>query len=110
MKKNGKWHGRDEFRSQIEKWAETIGVRPKVVTIRDMTQKWASCSTAGRLTFNSDLLEETPEFGEYVIVHELLHLRIPHHGKLFQSFLKAYLPKWSKTDGFHCGLGSEIER
>ena len=58
-----------------------------------MTRKWASCSSKGRVTFNSELFDQPYRFQEFVIVHELLHLKIPNHGKLFKSLLKAYLPQ-----------------
>ena len=56
-----------------------------------MKRKWGSCSTAGRLTFNSDLLAESAAQRKRVIVEELLHLKVPNHGKLFKALLKAYL-------------------
>ena len=59
-----------------------------------MTTKWASCSTSGRICFNSDLLLKDAALRELVIVHELLHLRVPNHGRLFKSLLSAYLPGW----------------
>ena len=36
-------------------------------------------------------------FQDYVIVHELVHLKIPNHGRLFKSLLSAHLPEWRKT-------------
>jgi predicted metal-dependent hydrolase len=60
------------------------------VQIQVMTQKWASCSIAGTVSFSSDLLEMSREFGEAVIVHELVHLRVPNHGKLFQSLVRSF--------------------
>jgi predicted metal-dependent hydrolase len=65
-----------------------------------MTRKWASCSSKGRVTFNSDLFHEPYRFQEFVIVHELLHLKISNHGKLFKSLLNAYLPNSRR----HCRL------
>lgn len=59
-----------------------------------MTKKWGSCSTMGTLSFSLDVLREESGFQDYVIVHELLHLRVPNHGKLFRSLLAAYLPGW----------------
>jgi predicted metal-dependent hydrolase len=56
-----------------------------------MTQKWASCSTNGRLTFDTGLLQQPAPFRTHVIVHELVHLKVPGHGKLFRSFVRAYL-------------------
>ncbi len=65
-----------------------------------MSKKWASCSPAGRVYFASDLLDESPRFRDVVIVHELLHLRIQNHGKLFKSLLNSFVPGWEKeTEG-----------
>ncbi len=63
-----------------------------------MTTKWASMSTTGRLTLNTELLGLPKALGEYVIVHELTHLLVPNHGKVFKSFLHAYLPDWEKRE------------
>lgn len=82
---------RDIFRSEVETWAQRIQAEPKEVHIRPMSRKWGSCSTAGRLTFNVELLTMPAEFRRRVIVEELLHLRVPNHGKLFRSLLRAYL-------------------
>jgi hypothetical protein len=57
-----------------------------------MKTKWASMSTTGRLTLNTDLLTLAQELAEFVIVHELVHLLVPNHGKVFKSFMYAYLP------------------
>lgn len=78
----------------MRRWALKIGVEPKRVQIQRMTTKWASCSTSGRVYLSTDLLREDAGFQEVVILHELLHLRVPNHGKLFQSLMNAYLPGW----------------
>jgi predicted metal-dependent hydrolase len=62
-----------------------------------MTTKWASCSPAGRICLSKDLLGEDAAFQEVVVVHELLHLRVPNHGKLFKSLMTAYLPGWEEV-------------
>lgn len=97
MKTDREWTNSEEFKQYVKKWAEKIGVQPRVITLRPMKRKWASCSTERRLTFNTDLFNESREFGEYVIVHELLHLLVPRHGKLFRSLLTAYMPNWDKV-------------
>ena len=81
----------DVFRSEVEAWATRIGVEPKEVHIRPMKRKWASCSPKGRLTFNTDLIREPASFRREVIVHELLHLKVPNHGPLFKALLRAHL-------------------
>lgn len=79
------------FKSEVRAWAERIGVTPKSVTIRPLKRKWASCSSKGHLTFDTELLYQTAEVRRRVIVHELLHLKIPNHGALFKALEKAYL-------------------
>jgi hypothetical protein len=81
----------DIFKSEVLTWAKRIGVTPKEIHIRPMKRKWASCSSSKRLTFNTELLKQPAEFRTEVIVHELLHLKIPNHGLLFRALLQAYL-------------------
>ncbi|MGB4705293.1 MAG: M48 family metallopeptidase [Candidatus Saccharicenans sp.] len=79
------------FRAEVRAWAKRIGVEPREIRIRRMKRKWASCSSRGRLTFDADLLRQPARKRAEVIVHELLHLKIPNHGKLFRSLYKAFL-------------------
>ena len=81
----------DLFKAEVRAWAQRIGVEPIAVTIRPMKRKWASCSSHGRLTFDTGLLRQPAAFRRQVIVHELLHLKVPNHGPLFRSLLRAYL-------------------
>ena len=81
----------DLFKADVRRWAERIGVELREIHIRDMTRKWASASTSGRLTFDIDLLNETLEKRNEVIVHELVHLKVGNHGPLFRSLVRAYL-------------------
>jgi predicted metal-dependent hydrolase len=92
------WHDADEMRWAARQWAARIGVKLRAVHLRSMSSKWASISTAGRLTLDSSLLETPRELGEYVIVHELVHLLCPkaQHGRVFKSFMFAYLPDWEE--------------
>ncbi len=80
-------------------WAARIGVRPRRIHLQRMTTKWASCSAAGRLSFSRDLLRQPRAFQEIVVVHELLHLDVPNHGKLFRSLMTAYVPDWRELSG-----------
>lgn len=80
------------FKRRVKRWAARIGVQPERVTVQAMRNKWASCSTAGRVYFSADILKRSPAFQDSVIAHELLHLLISNHGALFKSFLSAYLP------------------
>jgi predicted metal-dependent hydrolase len=89
-----------EFKTEVLRWAEEIEVRPREIHLRNMSRKWASCSSKGRLTFSSFLLSEPLEVRTKVIVHELLHLKYPHHGKMFKTLFMSYL----KKKGIECSL------
>jgi len=86
-----KWKNRDEFKKEVKKFADKIDIKVKSLKFRPMKNKWASCSTKGNLNFNLDLLKMDKSVGKYVIVHELLHFRVPNHGKLWKSLMQAYL-------------------
>jgi len=80
----------NNFRAEVQTWARKLGVQPKEIRIRNMKRKWASCSSSGRLTFDRELLHQPGPIRTVVILHELLHLRIPRHTKLFKALLAAY--------------------
>lgn len=79
------------FRQRVGQWGERLSVGAHTVTLRPMRNKWASCSTTGRLTFNTELLALDVDLWDYVIVHELLHFSVPNHGRLWKSLMSAHL-------------------
>ncbi len=93
---------RDERRKaicdRVEYWARRLHVRPRQVRVRRMTRKWGSCSTSGVITLAADLADRRPGFQDFVIAHELLHLRVPNHGRLFKALMTAHLPGWKELD------------
>ncbi len=92
------WPNKENFKARVLEWAEKLGVTVRALYVRPMRRKWASCSTAGNLNFNSELLEYDREIGDYVIVHELLHFSVPNHGKLWKSLMRAHLGDYEGLD------------
>jgi predicted metal-dependent hydrolase len=86
------------FERRIADWAERLETRVRAVTVRNMRNKWASCSTAGRLTFDKLLLSQPRELQDYVIVHELLHIHAPNHGRLWKSLMRAHLGEYEALE------------
>lgn len=93
------WNDKQEFKNRVKHWAEKLDVKVQSLTLRPMKNKWASCSTNGNLNFNIELLCMDRDVGDYVIVHELLHFSIPHHGKLWKSLMRAHLGEYEKFEG-----------
>lgn len=88
------WRNRDEFKARVREWTAKLDVKTSAIYVRPMSRKWASCSTAGTLSFNDELLGLDRKIGDYVIVHELLHFSVPNHGKLWKSLMSAHLGNW----------------
>jgi predicted metal-dependent hydrolase len=63
-----------------------------------MRRKWGSCTSRGTITLAVDLADQALRFQDFVIVHELLHLRYLSHGKVFKALLNAYVPGSAKFD------------
>ena len=72
--------------------AETLGVRPAKVDIRDPRSRWGSASREGRLMFSWRLVLAPPASLETVVVHELAHLRVFGHGPAFWALVASRRP------------------
>jgi hypothetical protein len=89
-----------DFKKEVLHLAEEIVVSPKEIHVRSMSRKWASCSSRGRLTFAYALLNEPLDVRTKVIVHELLHMKYPNHGKMFKTLFISYVSK----KGINCAI------
>jgi predicted metal-dependent hydrolase len=86
------------FKARVFEWANKLDVRIRSLAVRPMRNKWASCSTAGNLNFNEDLLNFDADVTDYVILHELLHFFVPNHGKLWKSVMRAHLGRFEAAE------------
>ena len=64
------------------------------VQIRVMSRRWGSCSRTGVLSFNPELLKAHTACIDYVVVHELCHLKVMSHGRTFQRLISSVMPDW----------------
>jgi predicted metal-dependent hydrolase len=86
------------LKRRVDVWAVKLRVMPRVIRVQRMTRKWGSCSTAGTITLAIDLDEQSENFQNFVIAHELLHLKVPNHGRLFKALMTAHVPDWRSED------------
>jgi predicted metal-dependent hydrolase len=94
----GNHYPHQELRRRTESWALRLHVRPRVIRIQAMRTKWGSCSERGTITLATDLAKEEIGFQNVVIAHELPHLRIRNHGRLFKAFMTAHVPNWRSLE------------
>ncbi len=62
--------------------------------VRTMRRRWGSCTADGRITLNTRLVQTDPRCIDYVLLHEIAHLRELNHGPRFRALLKSLLPDW----------------
>jgi len=86
------------LKQRVERWANKLKVQPKLIRVQKMTRKWGSCSTGGTITLAADLGNQVGGFQDFVVAHELLHLRVPNHGRLFKALMTAHVPDWRRHD------------
>lgn len=91
-------NNKHQFKQRVRHWAEKLDVQVVWLGVRPMSNKWASCSTAGHLNFCDELLRLDAEIWDYVIVHELLHFFVPNHGKLWKSLMRAHLGDYERME------------
>lgn len=70
---------------------------PPPITLRRMRRQWGSCSPSGRITLNTELIRAPRACIDYVILHELCHLKTHDHSKAFYRLLDAHAPEWRRT-------------
>jgi predicted metal-dependent hydrolase len=87
-----------ELRRRALAWAVKLRVNPRVVRVQEMRRKWGSCSSAGTVTLAADLARQDERFQDYVVVHELLHLRYASHGRMFKALMSAHVPGWRRWE------------
>jgi hypothetical protein len=87
---------RDEMLQIVACWSSRLGVRVGRVQIRAMTRKWASCSSRGTLTVSTAAVSLPRDLIDYVVCHELIHLKIPGHGRGFRVLVRSHISDWEK--------------
>jgi len=85
-----------------------LGVRPGRIGIRDPRTRWGSCSARGNLSFSWRLVIAPAEVLEYVVVHELCHLRELNHSKRFYRLLDELRPGWRAQSAWLRDFGQEL--
>jgi predicted metal-dependent hydrolase len=85
---------RDRFTQRADHYAEEMGVEYGKIEIRNQRTKWGSCSTTGTISLNWRLIMAPPEVVDYVVVHELAHLREANHDDVFWSLVAEYDPEY----------------
>lgn len=76
-----------KLRPRVQHFAEKLGVRFKSFTLKSYKSRWGSCSSRGELVFNWQILSFPPDLVDYVVAHEICHLKEMNHSRSFYRHL-----------------------
>lgn len=90
-----KWYfenAEEKFKAIMEKYMDILNEKVEKMTIKEMNTRWGSCNyIKKRINLNLKLIEKPIECIEYVILHELAHLKHPNHSKEFYDYIHQYM-------------------
>ena len=94
-----------DLAAAAERYSARLGLRPTRITIRDTRSRWGSCTAKGALNFSWRLVLAPPMVLDYLVAHEMAHLREMNHSPRFWSLLRDLCPNvdaaeaWLKRNG-----------
>jgi hypothetical protein len=86
-----------EFMSRVLSDHESQMFKPAGLVIRTMKRRWGSCSNRGIITLSTELIKLDDLYIEYVIIHELCHLKQHNHGPDYYKLLSELFPEWKSV-------------
>lgn len=81
---------------KVEHYAKLMNLEPQSVRITSAQKRFGSCSSRGTLCFSFNLMQYPDEAIDYVVVHELAHLKELNHSKQFWAIVEKYMPDYKK--------------
>ena len=95
------WHRsllHDALPGMIRKWEPKLGVKVAGYFVQRMKTKWGSCNhRAGHIRLNTELVIKPKDLLEYVVVHEMVHLKESTHSDRFMAILGSHYPSWREA-------------
>ena len=87
------------FPQIMEKWVKILDEHVEKLAIKPMKTRWGSCNYVKKyINLNTELVKRTLFEIEYVVLHELTHLKYPNHGKGFYNYVERYMPNYKVAE------------
>tara|TARA_B100000614_G_C14439371_1_gene449567 strand:+ start:226 stop:921 length:696 start_codon:yes stop_codon:yes gene_type:complete len=89
---------------RVKKWSKTTGLYPSAVKFRRLSKRWGSCTPDNEIILNHDAVKLPFTLIDYIVVHELVHIKHKDHSKAFYQELCKYMPDWELLEEKLCGM------
>jgi predicted metal-dependent hydrolase len=96
------------LRPRVVSWASRLRVEPGILEVADLGHKWGAASAGGRVRIHWAAMQLSPPLIDYVLAHELAHIREAHHGPAFWQLLARSLPDYEARKAELAGAGSRL--
>ena len=90
-------------------FSQRMGMRCPALNIREMKQRWGSTNAGGKINFNWRIIMAPRRLVEYVVAHELCHLRYDNHSQYFWQFLERILPDYERRRSELAIVGAKFD-
>ena len=80
----------------VDMWSGQMVITPTNIRFRKTKRQWGSCSGKNVLSFNTMMMKLPQDVIQYIIVHELAHIKHKHHQKSFWNLVEQYLPDYKQ--------------
>ena len=98
---------KEKINERVEIYSKKIRLSPNKISVKNLTKSWGICSSNGNISFNWKIIMTPLSVLDYVIVHELCHLKHHNHSKEFWNLVSLYVPdyknkkEWLKQNGMN---------
>ena len=87
-----------EIDKLVEKYSQIMGVTPETIKITSAEKRWGSCNDKKSVCFSYKCAFLSQKCKEYIVIHELSHLKELNHSKAFYDIVKTYMPDYKETE------------
>jgi predicted metal-dependent hydrolase len=87
---------RKVLHERVAHWSQVMEIAPKKVFIRNQKTRWGTASSLGNVSFNWRVADLPPHIQDYIVIHELAHLREMNHSPAFWKIVERYAPEYKK--------------
>ena len=86
------------FEDKVEKYSKKLGVRVKRIAVKNLRNRWGSLTKSGVINLNLNLIKAPEDVIDYIILHELCHLKIKEHSHHYWDLVRKYMPDYQDKE------------